>query len=342
MKNLMDDIFASIATGVITTDISRKVTLFNRAAENILGVSFQEVVGKHLPDALPLCPDLEVAATQAVENGTVTLSQEVIRNIPPRGDLYLRLSCSPLRDAYLGTKGATIVFEDLTERRNLQAEQERIRQTFGRVVAPRVRDRLLSDPSHLILDGTRQRVTILFADISGFTSFSEKVAPEMLFKVLNHYLALSAQAILEEEGTLDKFWGDGVLALWNAPDPQPDHALRAVRAAVTILERTRLAHGFFSDPVHHLRFHIGIATGDAMVGNVGTSDLFNYTAVGDTVNVAQRLETAAGPGQIFIDKLTFESVAGWVTADALEPLMVKGKAQPVSVYQLLGMKQVDN
>jgi PAS domain S-box-containing protein len=338
MKNLMDDIFASIATGVITTDLERKVTLFNRASEEILGISMQNVIGKSLPDALPLCPDLESVAAEAVQHGVVTLSREITRNIPPRGDLYLRLSCSPLRDAYLGTKGATIIFEDLTERHQLEAEQERIRQTFGRVVAPRVRDRLLSDPSHLRLDGTRQTATILFADISGFTSFSERIAPEMLFKVLNHYLSLAAQAILEEEGTLDKFWGDGVLALWNAPDPQPDHALRAARTALTILERSLLAHASFSDPLHHLNFHIGISTGEAMVGNVGTSDLFNYTAIGDTVNVAQRLEVAAGSGQVLIDQFTYTSIAGKINAAPLAPLQVKGRTQAVSVYQLNSLK----
>jgi len=337
MKNLMDDIFASIATGVITTDIQRKVTLFNRASEEILGVPTGDVIGRTLPEALPRIPDMETAALEAVEHGVSTLSREISSNSPPRGDLTLRLSCSPLRDAYLGTKGATIVFEDLTERRQLVVEQERIRQTFGRVVAPRVRDRLLSDPSHLRLDGTRQVVTTLFADISGFTSFSERTVPEMLFKTLNHYLSLAAQAILEEEGTLDKFWGDGVLALWNAPDPQPDHALRAMRAALNIMERSRLAHAVFADPVYHLNFHIGISTGEAMVGNVGTNDLFNYTAIGDTVNIAQRLETAAAPGQVFIDQWTFDSLAGHVQADPLAPLLVKGRTQPVSVYQLRGL-----
>jgi PAS domain S-box-containing protein len=342
MKNLMDDIFSSIATGVITTDVKRKVTLFNRASEDILGVPMKDVLGKILPEALPLCPDMEIAATEAVEHGVVTLSREINRNIPPRGDLYLRLSCSPLRDAYLSTKGATLVFEDLTERHQLEAEQEHIRQTFGRVVAPRVRDRLLSDPSHLRLDGTRQKATILFADISGFTSFSERTAPEMLFKILNHYLSLATQAILEEEGTLDKFWGDGVLALWNAPDPQPDHALRAARAALTILERSLLAHQNIPDPLHHLFFHIGISTGDAMVGNVGTSDLFNYTAVGDTVNIAQRLEAAAKPGEVLIDHSTYASIVGGIDADPLAPLHVKGRTQPVSVYRLHGFTRLLN
>ncbi len=342
MKNLMDDIFASIATGVITTDVERKITLFNRASENILGISMKEVIGRYLPEALPLCPDLETAATEAVEHGQVTLSREIARNIPPRGDLYLRLSCSPLRDAYLSTKGATLVFEDLTERRNLEVEQERIRQTFGKVVAPRVRDRLLSDPSHLRLDGTRQTATILFADISSFTSFSEKIAPEMLFKVLNHYLSLAAQAILEEEGTLDKFWGDGVLALWNAPDPQPDHALRAVRTALAILKLSEASHQFFPDPLHHLRFHIGISTGEVMVGNVGTNDLFNYTAIGDTVNIAQRLEMAAGPGQVLIDQNTYSIVAGEVVVSPMESILVKGKAQPVAVYGLQDLCKASN
>jgi PAS domain S-box-containing protein len=338
MKNLMDDIFASIATGVITTDVEHKVTLFNRASENILGMAVKDVIGKQLPEAFPLFPDMETAASAALDHGMVTLSRDVNHTIPLRGELFLRLSCSPLRDAYLGTKGATIVFEDLTERRKLEAEQERIRQTFGRVVAPRVRDRLLSDASHLRLDGTRQVVTILFADISGFTSFSEKVAPEELFKVLNHYLSIAAQAILEEEGTLDKFWGDGVLALWNAPDPQPDHALRAARAALTILERSVQAHHLFTDPSQHLRFHIGISSGEAMVGNVGTRDLFNYTAVGDTVNVAQRLETAAGAGQVLIDQTTYKIIANWALASEKEPMLVKGKAQPVVVYDLHGLK----
>jgi PAS domain S-box-containing protein len=339
MKNLMDDIFASIATGVITTDIGHKVTLFNRAAENILGISVKDVLGKPLPEALPLFPDLETAATDAVDRGSATLSHEVIHNLSSRGDLYLRLSCSPLRDAYLAAKGATIVFEDLTERRKLEVEQERIRQTFGRVVAPRVRDRLLSDPSHLRLDGTRQKTTILFADISGFTSFSEKVDPEELFKTLNYYLSLAAQTILEEEGTLDKFMGDAVLALWNAPDPQPDHALRAVRAALAIQERARSVYKPLQGSSYALQFHVAVATGDAMVGNLGTSELFNYTAVGDTVNVCQRMQMAARPGQILIDQATYSVLADQILVDPLEPLLVKGKTLPVAVYNLKGLKQ---
>jgi adenylate cyclase len=252
--------------------------------------------------------------------------------------VVLRLSCAPLRDAHRGTKGATLVFEDLTERRNLEAEQERIRQTFGRVVAPRVRDRLLADPGNLRLDGTKQVVTTMFADVHGFTSFSEQHSPEVVFKVLNTYLALATQAILEEEGTLDKFMGDAVLAIWNSPDQQEDHALRAVRAAVSVMRRALAAHTLFPDPKQHLIFRIGISTGQAMVGNVGTNDLFNFTAIGDAVNLAQRLQMSAQPRQILLHKATYDFVAEHVIAEPLKPLIVKGRAQPAEVYELKGLR----
>lgn len=339
MKNLMDDIFASVATGIITTNIARQITLFNQAAERILGLPVTQVLGKPIKEALPtLCPDIEAAAVNAMERGAVTMSAELARSLPTRGELHLRLSCSPLRDAYLGTKGATIVFEDLTERHRLEVEQERIRQTFGRVVAPRVRDRLLADASNLRLDGTKETVTILFADLLGFTSFSEKTPPEAVFRVLNSYLDLAAQVILDEEGTLDKFMGDAVLAFWNAPDPQPDHALRAVRAALSIIQQSLHAHQNWSEPENRRIFRIGVATGPAMIGNVGTSQLFNYTAIGDTVNLAQRLQSVAQPGQILLNKSLYEMVATEVDALPLEPITVKGREQAVEVYQLRGLK----
>jgi PAS domain S-box-containing protein len=268
MKNLMDDIFASIASGVITTDMERKVTLFNQAAERILGIKADQVLGKRIERVLPaLCPPLQTMTDATIQQGAVTIDEELTPNTVERGDLFLRLSCAPLRDAQLGTKGATIVIDDLTEQRQLIAEQERIRQTFGRVVAPRVRDRLLSDPRSLRLDGIRQQVAVIFADIHGFTPLSEHSQPEALFEVLNSYLSLAARAILDEEGTLDKFMGDAVMALWNAPDAQPDYAVRAARAALAI---NRVVAEFRETlpPDKHLQFSIGITCGEAMVGNV--------------------------------------------------------------------------
>ena len=339
MKNLMSDIFASISTGVITTDLDRKVTLFNHAAEQILGLEAWQVMGRRLSRTVPVLGiDLDDVTANTLNDGAVILGTELTREVPSRGDVVLRLSVAPLRDAHLGTKGATLVIDDLTERRNLEAEQERIRQTFGRVVAPRVRDRLLADPGNLRLDGTKQTVTVLFADLSDFTAFSEKHPPETVFKTLNTYLSMAAQTILEEEGTLDKFMGDAVLAIWNSPDLQEDHALRAVRAALTTMQRLANCYDKFPDSEQQMRFRIGISTGQAMVGNVGTDDLFNYTAIGDAVNLAQRLQVAANPGQILLHKNTYDIVAGQVIATPLEPLSVKGRAQLAEVYELKGLK----
>jgi len=240
MKNLMDDIFQSMSSGVITTDQQRMITAFNQAAERILGIPIDEIMGQSLVEKLAvLGPQFNMMTNDTIECDTEVLGKELTPNIPKRGPTVLRMSVTPLKDAQRGTKGATIVIDDLTEQRQLEADRERIRQTFGRVVAPRVRDRLLEDPSALQLDGARQSLTVLFADIHQFTNFSERNQPEDLFEILNSYLSLAAQAVLEEEGTLDKFMGDAVMALWNAPDPQPDHTLRAARAALAMNQAIR-------------------------------------------------------------------------------------------------------
>ena len=338
MKNLMDDIFASVAAGIITTDLKRRITLLNRAAENILGVPVKKAIGKSLSKVLPgLGDEMANMAEEKIKGGGSDLSSEVSYKVPDRGDLYLRLSVSPLRDAYLGTKGATYVFEDLTETRKIEAERELIRKTFGRVVAPRVRDRLLADPGNLELDGVKQTITILFADLKGFTSYSEKHDPEVIFSVLNQYLSLAAQSILEHEGTLDKFMGDAVMALWNTPDQQEDHALRAARAALEIVQRSRDAN-LTEDIDRHMTFRIGITTGTAIVGNVGTSELFNYTAIGDPVNLAFRLQASAQSGQILIEKATYDIIKDHVIASPLAPIMVKGREQAAEIYELKGLK----
>ncbi|MFH1636657.1 MAG: adenylate/guanylate cyclase domain-containing protein [Chloroflexota bacterium] len=340
MKNLMDDIFASMSSGVITTDIQRQITLFNHAAECILGIPINDVLGKPIQDVLPtLGLQFNLITKSTIEYGMQTLGEELTPTIPSRGPLFLRMSWTPLLDAQLDTKGATIVIDDLTERRQLEAERERIRQTFGRVVAPRVRDRLLADPSNLRLDGISQHLTVLFADIHNFTPFSERTPPEKLFEVLNSYLSLAANVVLEEEGTLDKFMGDAVMAFWNAPDPQPDHILRAARAALAMDKAIRTHRAELSKE-HQLYFSIGVSTGEAMVGNVGTTDLFNYTAIGDIVNYASRLESIAEPGQILLSEAAYHDIAGHVIANELPPVKVKGKSEAAVVYELVGLRGI--
>jgi class 3 adenylate cyclase len=220
--------------------------------------------------------------------------------------------------------------------RHVEADRERIRQTFGRVVAPRVRDRLLSEPASLNLAGTRQTITTLFADVRGFTTLSEHMRPEELFALLNVHLTLAAQAVLDHEGTIDKFMGDAIMALFNVPDPQPDHTLRAVKAALDMQDRLS-AHRRAHPGERQVHLGAAITVGDAIVGNVGTLELFNYTAVGDSVNLAKRLQESAEAGQILLNSAAFEQVRLQVDCRPLAAVQVKGRAAFEQIYEVMGL-----
>lgn len=240
--------------------------------------------------------------------------------------------------------------EDLSEKRRLEearrAEEERrqteeakrrhLEETLGRFVAPNVRERLLKAPDLSLPGGKKKEVTVLFADLRGFTALSEQSSPETVVDMLNRNLSLSTRAILKYEGTLDKFMGDAIMAFFNAPLPQEDHALRAVRAAIEMraaLEDSRGGSG------HQPSYGIGIHTGQAIVGIVGTPELMNYTAIGDAVNVAQRLQASAGPGEILLSEGTYDHVRGMAEVEVMPPLSVKGRAAPIVGYRLLGLKK---
>ncbi len=161
-----------------------------------------------------------------------------------------------------------------------------------------------------------------------------------MFDALNYHLSLGAQAVLNHEGTLDKFMGDAIMAFFNAPLPQPDYALRAVAAAVEM--QSRLAARVKTVPLHlRLQFGVGIACGEAVVGNIGTAQLMNYTAIGHSVNLARRLQEAAKGGQILIDENTYQAVQHHVRARALDAIDVKGFSAPVPVYEVLGLRATE-
>jgi PAS domain S-box-containing protein len=329
-KTLMDNVLASITSGVITIDEEATITLFNRAAERILGVSAQEAEGCQCRVVLPeLVSMLELLMRRVQREGRPLVGREMELELPKRGRSILSFSVSPLEAPEGKRSGLALVFEDVTERRQLEALQ--------RYVSPTVVQRLREDPGRLRLGGHRQEVTVLFADIRGFTSFSERRDPEQIVEVLNHYLAIGAESVLVEEGTLDKFMGDAVMAIFNAPLPQPDHAMRAVRAALQM--RTAIERHHSSVPFDSwLNFGIGIATGEAVVGSIGTTRQLNYTAIGSSVNVAHRLEEAADAGQILLERRAFERVSDLVEANPLPSTKVKGLSAPIQIYELVGLR----
>ncbi|MCX7755290.1 MAG: adenylate/guanylate cyclase domain-containing protein [Anaerolineales bacterium] len=177
----------------------------------------------------------------------------------------------------------------------------------------------------------------MFADIRGFTSFSETLSPEQLVSILNRYLAAGAEAVLDEEGTIDKFLGDAVMAWFNAPIPQPDHTLRAVRAALKLRDRIHELHASLP-PEAHLAFGVGIHYGDAVLGLIGTEKRLEYTAIGDSVNTTKRLQENAARNQIVISQAAYERVQDCVDVRPMEPMTVKGKRESIPVYEVLGLK----
>jgi PAS domain S-box-containing protein len=331
LKNLMDNVFASIASGVITADIDDKITLCNRAAENILGQAAVELVGSSLGIVLPpIAADLPMRVIQVRQTDQHVVGLEVSSIMPQRGQVNLSFNLSPLKDAAQCTQGVAIVLDDLTEKKRLEAQ----RRLFERMVSPRVIAQL--DPDKLQLGGKRTEITTMFADVRGFTSFSETKDPVTLVSILNRYLAAAADAVLAQEGTIDKFMGDAVMAWFNAPIPQPDHTLRAVKAAIGICNAIQMLYNELP-PEFHLAFGVGIHYGEAVLGLVGTETRLEYTAIGDSVNTAKRIQENAGPRQILISAEAYAQVAGHVNAHLVEPIHAKGKSKPVEVYELVSI-----
>jgi class 3 adenylate cyclase len=216
-----------------------------------------------------------------------------------------------------------------------EREKYQIRHLFNRYVNSTVVDRLVEQGDQVALGGKRQEITVLFTDIRSFTKLSENLHPEQLVEVLNQYLALAVNAILEQEGTLDKFMGDAVMAFFNAPLSQPDHVLRGVRAAYAMQQLIKQHNLQLTADDHQVSFGTGLHLGPAVVGNIGTVQQMNYTAIGDTVNLAKRLQENAIGGQIIISEDIYERVKDYVTVNDLGTIHVKGRNAAVHIYELL-------
>lgn len=229
---------------------------------------------------------------------------------------------------------------DSTRAREQLLEQERIRLAYRRFLPEHLAEWLVSQPEAVQLGGVRQQVTALFADLRGFTSLAEDLPPEEAVELLNAFFTEMTEVIFQHGGTVDKFLGDGLLAVFGAPLPEPTHALRAVQCAIGMqaaLDRVTQEWRTQGRPV--IPMGIGVNSGEAIAGNIGSPQRMEYTVIGDTVNVAARLTAHAGPGEILLGESTWQQVQAVVAAEALPPLALKGKRAPPRVYRVSARAQ---
>jgi adenylate cyclase len=239
----------------------------------------------------------------------------------------------------------TIVFVYITNvviyYRTEEKSRKWITSVFGKYVSPMVIENLIKNPEKLNLGGETKDITIFFSDIRGFTSISERLEPEELVHLLNEYLTEMTSIVINNQGLVDKYMGDAIMAFWGAPLDQPNHAEMACLSSLEMVDKLReLKKKWKKEGIPSFDIGIGLNSGNAIVGNMGSFERFDYTAMGDNVNLASRLEglNKIYGTDIIISKKTYDIVKDKFEARRLDVVKVKGKKKPISIYELLSIK----
>ncbi|RMG74100.1 MAG: adenylate/guanylate cyclase domain-containing protein [Chloroflexi bacterium] len=336
MKDLMNNVFASIGSGVITTDAKHHIVLFNRAAELILGKSQQDVIGQRLTAVIPgVSANLDAyLANIRTKDADQTIEAEL--DVPQRGRIAVNMRFSPLKDANQNIQGVVMVMDDLTEQRG----NEQLILMMKRYLPPEMVDNIHAISS-LALGGESREVTCVYVDVRSVKSFPKDYRPQQIMEQINGYLARATNAIHRHKGIVDKYMGNIVMALFNTQlNPMQNHALQAVEAALDIRDAFIAFYQELGiNPEPHF-YRIGMNTGIATLGNVGSLNRREFTAIGDTINLSKRIEENTGLGQIIIHETTYQHILqhGGLPAHIRfverPRIQVKGRQQLVGIYEV--------
>jgi adenylate cyclase len=333
-------ILEAIASGVIVLDDRNRILAFNRAAEHTFGIPASTVLERDRSALDGALPELAEMLDTFFAAGAEHLRAEVNGRRPPDQSLTLELRMAPLE--LNGGQGVAIVITDRTVQRALEeahsahlARANAIENSFSRYLAPHVVRELLHDPHGLTLGGSRQRATMLFADICGFTGIAAALPADRVVELLNRYFEEAVRVVFAHDGLLDKFYGDGVLAVFGAPLARDDDARRALLAAFELRDAVASLNAHLHQP---LEISMGLATGEVVAGHVGSPQRMDYTVIGDAVNLAAGLQQAAGPGEIYCDWPTVAAAGRTLDGTPIqgEPIDVtlKNRNGPVTAYRL--------
>jgi class 3 adenylate cyclase len=309
----------TVAFGFVAYSVNLQYQREGALTSLFSSISMDETVRRLREEYAAALDQLVDSIEAAAETGETVRTERVAANLSERFGL---------------TEGQAEVLAEAAEA--LAAERREVRKLglFRRYLSPEVATALLADPDGTNLGGITREVTVLFADLRGFTTFSERTDPAAVVTLLNTYFGGVVPVILGEGGTVIQFIGDAIMAVFNAPTLQDDHALRAARASLAFQRVVdRLAEGHPDWP----RFRVGIATGPALVGNVGSDEVRSYSAIGDTVNLAARLESWAQVGHVVISSTTAERLSDVATLVPVGALELKGKTALVEAYELVDL-----
>jgi adenylate cyclase len=329
-------ILEAIANGVITLSPERTITTFNRAAEATFGLGAERMVGKPAYAITSVIPEFSELLDTFFSSGAVHLRAEVDAMRSDGTDLTLEMRLSPLESE--GGAGVAMVVTDVTRQRQLElahdaekAKTGRVQESFSRYLAPHVVKSLMENPGSIQLGGERRRATMFFADVRGFTSMTAQMPADRVVEILNTYFDEAVKIVFEHDGLLDKFYGDGLMAVFGPPRVRDDDASRAVEAAIAlhdIIDRLRMRLDY------PLQISVGLATGDVVAGHFGSAKRMDYTVIGDAVNLANGLQSAAPPGSIYCDEATI-AAAGRISRPVQRlQVRVKGRSDLITAFAI--------
>jgi class 3 adenylate cyclase len=219
--------------------------------------------------------------------------------------------------------------------RQVSALHERVDRLLHHYLSPAVASTLIEDPGRAELGGTEVEVTVLFADLRGYTSFAEHLAPTEVVAMLNAAFGVVVPIVLAEGGTVVQFMGDALMAIFNAPNPQSDHPFRAAKAALAMQQAVRELPEAGTRPL----FRVGLNTGPALVGNIGAAEIRNFSAIGDTTNLAARLQTYAPEGSIVVGERTYQQIRDRAIVRPLGAPTLRGRSERIEAYELLAIRE---
>ena len=324
-NKLNENIMSSITTGIIEVNLFGEIEFVNKEALRLLNREEEEVIGNHYMIIFEKNDQL-LELIQKVESEQERVFENEFELKSIKRKISVNLSCSPVFDEKTSFSGIVIALDDLSK-------INKVKSTFKKYVSKNIVDKLLENEDSLNLGGTESEITILFSDIRGFTSMSEKLSPTEIVKLLNKYFKSMIDVVFKYNGTLDKIVGDELMVLYGVPLKGEDDTDNAIKTAIKMFQALdKFNEKIVKEGYKPFKIGIGINKGKAVSGNIGSEQQMNYTVIGDTINLGARLCSHAKSGEILISS----SVKGIISNDypfkKIPSIEVKGKSKPIDVW----------